>query len=166
MATHVLHPQPLTRAAFAPYGDVIETAGAHHYSINEGSTRRFHDLCKVDVSEQGGHCLVNLFRATPLPCPIPLRMLERHPLGSQAFMPLGEARFLIVVAQPTNTPRADDLRAFLSNGKQGVNYARNTWHHFVLALDAVTDFLVVDRGGPGENCEEITLADKVSLLPD
>jgi ureidoglycolate lyase len=154
---HRLEISPLTRAAFAPFGDVIETDGAHHYPINQGSTIRFHDLARVDVAEGEGRTLLNLFRATPLPLPIEIRLLERHPLGSQAFIPLGERRFLVVVADNVATPSAEHLHAFLSNGRQGMNYRRNTWHHFVLALDQVTDFLVIDRGGPGENCEEIQL---------
>lgn len=160
---HRLQVVPLTRAAFAPFGDVIETDGAQQYPINQGSTTRFHDLARVDVDERAGHALLNLFRATPLPLPIEIRLLERHPLGSQAFVPLGERRFLVVVADHVADPDAQHLHAFLTNGKQGVNYRRNTWHHFVLALDQVTDFLVIDRGGPGENCEEIHLGEGILL---
>ncbi len=158
---HRLKIAPLTRIAFAPFGDVIETDGAHHYPINQGSTVRFHDLAQVDVAEGNGHPLINVFRATPLPLPIEIRLLERHPLGSQAFISLNERRFLVVVADEVAHPGPEHLHAFLSNGQQGVSYRRNAWHHFVLALDRETDFLVIDRGGPGENCEEIRLAEKV-----
>ena len=90
---------PLTRAAFAPFGDVIAAdAAAHHYPINEGTTERFHDLAKVDVSAAGGRPLISIFRARPRTLPFPLRMLERHPLGSQAFVPLTRLPYLVVVA--------------------------------------------------------------------
>jgi ureidoglycolate lyase len=158
-----LRAQPLTRAAFAPFGDVIEMAGSRNYPINQGSTLRFHDLAKIDVAADGGRPLINVFRATPLPEPIEVKVLERHPIGSQAFMPLSGAKFLVVVADPVARPSFEHLHAFITDGAQGVNYARNTWHHFVLALDRVTDFLVVDRGGPGENLEEISLDAPVLL---
>ena len=96
--------EPLTRAAFAPFGDVIETAGARHYPINEGTTERFHDLARVDVAAEGGRPLINIFRTLPAPLPIRLRMMERHPLGSQAFVPLDGADFLVVVAPPGAAP--------------------------------------------------------------
>jgi ureidoglycolate lyase len=158
---HRLETKPLTRASFAPFGDVIETDGAHHYPINQGSTIRFHDLARVDVTARAGHPLLNVFRATPLPLPIEIKLLERHPLGSQAFIALGERRFLVVVAEDLARPGPQHLHAFLTNGKQGVNYRRNTWHHFVLALDQATEFIVIDRGGEGENCEEIHLAEGI-----
>jgi ureidoglycolate lyase len=98
--------------------------------------------------------------------PVEIQLLERHPIGSQAFIPLGERRFLVVVAENVVTPSAQHVRAFLTNGRQGVNYHRNTWHHFALALDQVTDFLVVDRGGPGENCEEVRLVQPLRIATD
>ncbi len=152
-----LTPQPLTRAAFAPFGDVIETAGAAHFTINEGNTERFHDLARVDVESGGGRALINVFRAQPLALPIAIAMMERHPLGSQAFVPLEARSFLVVVAAPETRPDPTDLRAFLAVAGQGVNYAKAVWHHPVLALEAETDFLVVDRGGPGDNVDVVTL---------
>ena len=150
-------PEPLTRAAFAPFGDVIETAGAEQRIINEGTTVRFHDLAAVDVADRGGRPLVNVFRAQPLPLPLAVAVMEHHPLGSQAFIPLDRTPFLIVVAAAGRPPLAADLRAFVSDGRQGVNYAKGVWHHPVIAWRRPTDFLVVDRGGPGENLVEIRL---------
>lgn len=146
--------EPLTRAAFAPFGDVIEADGAHRFEINNGSTTRFHDLARVDVEAEDGHTLVNIFRARPLPLPLTVAMVEKHPLGSQAFVPLEAAPFLVVVAPPGDAVSPDDLRAFLACGGQGVNYAPGVWHHPVIALDRETDFLVIDRGGPGDNLAE------------
>ncbi len=145
--------EPLTKAAFAPFGDVIETEGAELRLINGGSTERFHDLMTIDVSTEGGKPIVSVFRGQPFALPVPIRMVERHPLGSQAFIPMGKFPFLIVVAEDDNgTPKAP--RAFLAIGGQGVNYGRNVWHHPLLSLETVCDFVVIDRSGPGSNLQE------------
>jgi ureidoglycolate lyase len=150
----ILKPEPLTRAAFASYGDVIELAGAHHYPINENTTERYHDLAAVDVAAEDGRPLINVFRGQPRPRPIAIRLMERHPLGSQAFYPLQDGAYLVVVADPREKLSPATLRAFSATGRQGVNYARNVWHHPLLVLQKDHDFLVVDRGGGGENLEE------------
>ena len=158
----ILRPEPLTAAAFAPFGDVIELAGAQQMPINAGTTTRFHDLAKVDVLADGGRTLINLFRAQPRDEPVRLSLMERHPLGSQAFVPLADAPYYVVVAEDDNG-KPGELRAFVSNGWQGVNYARNVWHHPLLALGAVRDFIVVDRGGAGINLEEHLLDEAVCI---
>lgn len=149
----ILHARALTRAAFAPFGEVVETEGAQHFPINAGSCERFHDLARIEI-DPAGRPLLSVVRASPVDLPAPLRLMERHPLGSQAFIPLGAHRFLVVVAPGDAPPGPDALQAFLATGGQGVNYRRGVWHHPLLALDAPTDFLVVDRGGPGANLEE------------
>ena len=155
---HEINPE-----AFAPFGEVIKTDGARHYAINEGTTERFHDLARIDVADAGGRPLINIFRAQPRPLPIEIDMMERHPLGSQAFVPLDAADFLVVVAPPGDPPTVAQLRAFHVKSGQGVNYAKGVWHHPVLALGRQTDFLVIDRGGAGDNCDEVTLQTPVSL---
>ena len=146
--------EPLTRETFATFGDVIEAAAAaQSYAINSGTTQRFHDLADIDTSRDGGRTIVSLFRAQPRVLPFTVTMLERHPLGSQAFVPLSARPYLVVVAtDPATAPRA-----FLARAGQGVNYRPGTWHHPLLALDAVSDFLVIDRAGPGNNCDEVEL---------
>ncbi|MBI0326341.1 ureidoglycolate lyase [Burkholderia plantarii] len=159
--------EPLTRAAFAPFGDVIELAGARHFPINGGTTERFHDLAAIDVGAAGGRALVSLFRGQPRDWPIEIAMMERHPLGSQAFVPLAtDGRYAIVVA-PAGEFDARRQRAFLAEGWQGVNYAKGVWHHPLLALERISDFVVIDRGGNGEpNCDEIELdAPRLLLAP-
>ena len=126
--------RPLSRTEFAPFGDVIETHGRHHHSINDGSTERYHDLALLDLTENGGRPLLNLFRGQPFRPPLRLSVMERHPLSSQAFMPLQHTRFAVVVATPGRPPQAADLKAFLSDGSQGVIYLRGVWHHPLLAL--------------------------------
>ena len=146
--------EPLTRAAFAPFGEVLETAGAELRRINEGTTERFHALAHADVSAGGGKAIVSLLRANRRPLPILIRMMERHPLGSQAFHPLSREDWLVVVGEGAKRPEPDTLRCFRASGSQGVNYGRNVWHHPVLNLALLQDFLVIDREGPGENLEE------------
>ena len=146
---------PLTRGAFAAFGDVIETDSAEHFTINQGTTERYHDLAGVELG--GGRALINVFRAQPRSFPMELSMMERHPLGSQAFIPRNGADFLVVVAPAGPAPAPEDLRAFLARDGQGVNYKAGVWHYPVLALRRQTDFLVVDRGGPGDNLDEVTL---------
>jgi ureidoglycolate lyase len=160
----VLKPQPLTRAAFAPYGDVIEMEGAHHYPINENTTERYHDLAAVDVAAESGRPLINFFRGQPRPRPIAIRLMERHPLGSQAFYPLQDRDYLVVVADPREKLAPATLRAFSATGRQGVNYARNVWHHPLLVLEPDSDFLVVDRGGAGENLDEAWFAESEKVF--
>ncbi|TNE36091.1 MAG: ureidoglycolate lyase [Alphaproteobacteria bacterium] len=142
---------PLTKEAFAPFGDVIETEGSKSFEINNGSTLRYHDLAQVETDAR---VLVNIFRATPLQYPLEIKMVERHPKGSQAFVPLEKRSYLVLVAPKGESVAPNDLRLFLANGSQGVNYHAGTWHHPVMALKETSDFLVIDRGGEGPNCDE------------
>lgn len=151
---------PLTKSAFAPFGDVIETQGAEMRLINGGTTQRFHDLAHVDVKGTSARVLINIFRGEAFGRPIDIKMLERHPLGSQAFIPLHNRPFLVVVAKDEGD-RPGQPVAFLAQGNQGVNYHRNAWHHPLISLEQVSDFLVVDRGGEGNNLEEYNWPDSV-----
>lgn len=157
--------EPLTHEAFAPFGDVIELAGAKQIPINLGTTIRYHDLAKVDVTDEGGRTLVNLFRGQPRELPFEVKMLERHPLGSQAFVPLNDKPYLVVVA-PAGDLNVTQIRAFVSCGWQGVNYAKGVWHHPLIALDEVSDFIVVDRGGEGLNLNEQDLPESLWLTQE
>lgn len=150
-------PKPLTSEAFSAFGDVIEANDkAKKIEINDGFTQRYHDLANVDVSDKDGHTLINIFRSTPLAQPIAIKMMERHPHGSQAFIPLGENPYLVVVA-PAGDFDVNKLEIFIANSAQGVNYHKGTWHHFCLALVSESDFLVIDRGGEGDNCDVLEL---------
>lgn len=158
----LIKPTPLTAKAFAPYGDVIELRGEQK-NINNGNTVRYHDLAKLDLIAKGGKPSINIFRSTPLARPVVIHQMERHPLSSQLFFPLGDKAYLVVVAEKGDfNPKK--IRAFLAQSNQGVNYHPGVWHHYSLALYEVSDFLVVDRLGPDEsyddNCEEILLGDE------
>lgn len=154
--------RPLTAEAFAPFGQVIEADPTRAMGINYGQTTRFHDLAHIDVARGGGRPIVSLFRSRPLPAPLTLKVMERHPLGSQAFIPLEGRPYLVVVAPPGEF-RPSDVVAFLATGRQGVNYAPGVWHHFLLALEAESDFLVIDRAGEGHNCDEVTLEPPIGV---
>lgn len=150
-------PKPLTAEAFIAFGDVIETSkDAKNFAINDGFTHRYHDLAKVDVTDNNGHPLINIFRSTPLTQPIAIKMVERHPHGSQAFIPMGNNPYIVVVA-PAGEFDVNKIEIFIANSNQGVNYHKGTWHHFCLALGSESDFLVIDRGGEGDNCDVLEL---------
>lgn len=161
-----LRPQPLSAAAFAAFGEVIECAGAQRLLINGGTTERFNDLARIDPGA-GGRAIVSIFRGQPRGFPLAISMLERHPLGSQAFYPLDARPYLVVVA-PSDCERGLPGRAhaFLARGDQGVNYAPGVWHHPLIAVGAVSDFLVIDRQGAGNNCDEFVLPAPLSLVFD
>lgn len=157
MTKRILKPEPLTAASFAPYGDVLETGTARELrNINYGNTERFHDIARLDLGADNGKSLVSIFRSKPLLRPIAVKVMERHPMSSQAFYPLDNRPFMVVVA-PAGEFDSSKLRAFLAGPKQGVNYAKGTWHHYSLALDHVSEFMVIDRGGPEKNCDEVFL---------
>ncbi|RUT34919.1 ureidoglycolate lyase [Arsenicitalea aurantiaca] len=145
--------ETLTATDFAPFGQVIEKAGAHHYTINKGMTERYHDLATVELGGENPRPLISIFVGQPYRLPLTLTMMERHPLGSQAFCPLGPDPFLVIVA-PDEGGEPGRPRAFLTSAGQGVNIGRNVWHGVLTPLDNAAEFLVVDRGGDGRNLEE------------
>jgi ureidoglycolate lyase len=148
----ILTVRPLLKETFAPFGEVLETEGAEIRMINGGTTERFHALGTASVDPEG-EVIINFFRGQPRQFPYTVDMMERHPLGSQAFYPLAKRPWIVVVAEDRNgTP--GEPQAFLASAIQGVNYRANVWHHPLIAVDDVCDFLVVDRGGQGANLEE------------
>lgn len=149
-----VRPRPLTPEAFAPYGEVISAReDTNHYPINYGATTRYHALGHATAN--AGQVILSIFRSTPLAALV-LKIMERHPDGSQAFMPLNSRPYLVAVA-PAGDLDPAKIEVFLADGSQGVNYAAGTWHHYSLALGEVSDFLVVDRLGPGANLDEVEL---------
>jgi len=161
--TITLIPEPLNCEDFAPYGDVIESAVDSTAEMNAARFARFDDLCKIEMQDNArvavsiARCLV----ANSLPYRID--MVERHPLGSQAFVPLSTAKMVVVVAPPGDAVKARDLRAFASNGRQGINYHRGTWHMPLIAFTKGQEFLIIDRVGDVPNCDEFSLDEPVLL---
>ena len=150
-------PEPLTAEAFAPFGSVIEASDAAvKLDINQGHAVRYDRLADIDAADGDGSAVVSLFRARPLE-ELVLRVFEHHPLGSQTFVPLSGRPYLVAVA-PAGPFDPAQIRLFHAEAHQGVHYRKGVWHHFLLVLDEESDFLVVDRAGPGDNCTEIKLA--------
>jgi ureidoglycolate lyase len=152
-----LEPEPLTAEGFTPFGSVIQASGqAVKVEINQGHAVRYDRLAEIDVADGGGTGTISLFRARPLGSLV-LKVFERHPLGSQSFVPLSGRPYLVAVA-PAGDFDSALVRLFRAEAHQGVHYGKGVWHHFLLALEAESDFLVVDRAGPGDNLDEIELA--------
>jgi len=147
----IVNTEPLTKDAFAPFGDVLEACSPDPKSINQGKCERHHDLAKLTMD--GGRAGVSIFNAEARSLPYQLDLVERHPDGAQTFIPMSEHPFLIIVASDeAGTPR--DIRAFVSNGAQGINFHQNTWHGVLTPLHAPGIFAVVDRIGDGPNLQE------------
>lgn len=149
--------EPLTAAAFAPYGEVLEVGGAPDRIINQGKCGRFHDRALLDFTpDAGGRAGISLFHAELRAMPYSLDLLERHPLGSQAFIPMSPSRFLVTVAEDAGGVPGI-VRAFIARAGQGVNLRRNVWHGVLCPLDGTGLYGVVDRIGEGNNLEEYWL---------
>ena len=157
-ATRSVTARPLTAEAFAPFGQVIDTAGTVPRPMNAGMARRFHDLAAIEVVGDGARTVIGLVEAQPYPLPLRLTLVERHPLGAQAFVPLSAAPFLVVVC-PDADGRPGRPQAFVTAPRQGICYARGTWHGVLTPFGASQDFVVIDRGGPGVNLEEHVFAE-------
>ena len=149
--------EPLTAEAFAPFGEVIQRQGVIPENINYGQTQKYVDLARIDIAEGGGETTVHLYRSRPVTLPFLIERMERHPLGSQAFMPLHQQPFPVIVAPPGDDPEIRSIRGFISNGEQGINLHKGVWHHYQISLDGTCDYLVIDRTGPHNNCEEWVL---------
>jgi ureidoglycolate lyase len=151
----IIQSEPLTAAAFAPFGDVLEVAGAPDKIINGGLCGRYHDRAALDFGTDG-RAGISLFDAQPRSLPYTFDLLERHPEGSQAFIPMTAHSFLVIVA-PDAGGRPGTPRAFLTAPHQGVNFHRGTWHGVLTPLHAPGLFAVIDRIGSTANLEEVML---------
>jgi ureidoglycolate lyase len=156
-----LVPQPLTADAFAPFGDVLELKPEPDIIINEGMCGRHHNLARLEIVD--GAAGISLFDAKLRSYPHAVKLVERHPLGSQAFIPMSQTGFLVVVAKDSNgTP--ENLRAFLTKPGQGINFHRGIWHGVLAPLSAPGLFAVVDRIGEGKNLEEYWFDDPFTVI--
>ena len=157
---NILNIEPLSKAAFAPFGDVIEIEGSSWFHINQGTTERYHRLGEVQIEGADGAAVISLARGDAFDVPLEIHMLERHPLGSQAWIPFNRTPFVVVVAPngADDKPDTAKMRAFYAAGRQGVNYHINTWHHPLMSFRARGEFVVVDRAGTAQNCDEVFFA--------
>jgi len=154
MKSYRLNLKPLTDEAFAPFGEVIQRQGHYPEEINYGQTRKYADLARIDTAEEEGRTAVHIYRSRPVSLPFKIEVLESHPHGSQAFIPLHNRPFLIVVAPPAAQPDFKSIQGFITNGEQGVNLHRGVWHHHQLSLEETCDYLVIERSAPGVNTIE------------
>jgi ureidoglycolate lyase len=154
----LIHPEPLTAKAFAPFGDVLEATGDFRL-INAGLCQRYHDRAALDFGPEG-RAGISIFNAEPRALPYVFDLIERHPDGSQAFIPMTQHPFLIIVAPD---PQAQP-RAFLTNGAQGINLYRGTWHGVLTPLHDPGIFAVIDRIGDTPNLEEHRYATSWTVL--
>jgi ureidoglycolate lyase len=157
----LIHPEPLTPQAFASFGDVLDATGEYRL-INAGLCQRFHDRARLDFGPEtsSAHPGISIFRAEARALPYSFDLIERHPLGSQAFLPMSADPFLVIVA----TSPADTPRAFLTDGAQGINFHRGTWHGVLTPLHAPGLFAVIDRIGATPNLEEHRYASAWTVL--
>jgi len=157
------YPEPLTPEEFSPYGDVIAFPSMRAGAVaNGGTALRFDGIAKIELMAQGGRPELSYFRVEPISLPHKCYEMERHPISSQMFIPIGNQRFLIVVALGEDEPDMSTLRIFMSEPNAGVNYFPGTWHHAVIAVDVRTDFLVLGRSKIHDD-EDV---DFVRLKPD
>jgi len=160
----VVRPLPLTAERFARYGDVVAASAATRAGMNDARFERFHDLADIDVADAGGRAAISIARcniATTFPYRI--EMVERHRHGSQAFIPLSPFSFIVVVAPAAVVVDVGELRAFVTDGSQGINYHKGVWHMPMIALQAGQEFLIVDRKPTADNCEEFILGEPLTL---
>jgi ureidoglycolate lyase len=157
----MIRTEPLTQAAFAPFGDVLDTNGDPDRIINAGLCGRWHDRARLDFGPDG-RAGISIFRSETRTLPYLLDLVERHPLGSQAFLPMTQDPFLVIVAEDdVGTPGR--IRAFLTAPGQGINILRNIWHGVLTPLAAPGLFAVIDRIGPGNNLQEYRLPTPVTV---
>lgn len=159
-ADRLLKPRALNQGSFAAFGKVIEKAGANSFPINNGTTIRYDDLARAEAGD--GEVVISIFEGQPFALPVTISMMERHPLGSQAFIPVQDLPWLIVVAEDENGIPGEP-HAFMARGDQGIQYGRNVWHHPLIALKRMSNFVVVDRRGDGNNLQEINYGEPYFL---
>ena len=146
----IIKPTKVTKANFAPYGDLISSDGIEPVNINAGYAKRFDNLANINVTKDKGEAIISIFSALKRTFPMKVDMMEKHPLGSQAFIPMKETTFLSFVAPPGNIPEINKIQSFIIPPNVGINYKPGVWHFPLLSTED-TNFLVIDRRGSGEN---------------
>jgi len=145
-----INPKPITKENFSKFGDMITTADIKPIEINEGYAKRFDGIANLNTSKDNGKTTICIFSALKRSFPMKINMMEKHPLGSQAFIPMKQTTFLVLVAPEGNKPDLNKIEAFIVPQEIGVNYNPGTWHFPLIATEDM-NFLVVDRKGSGDN---------------
>ncbi|MGF1684066.1 ureidoglycolate lyase [Photobacterium minamisatsumaniensis] len=157
-----LRVEPLTKDAFKPFGDVLEVENSDSFYINDKSCQRFNALGNVTVTDDANPSF-SIIKAVAFTEKLTFSLLEKHPLGSQAFYPLDGKKFIVIVAEGDDEIDETTLRAFMTNGEQGVNYYKNVWHYLLFAWNEDTDFITIDRAGK-DNCIVNNLSKEYTVL--
>ena len=155
---------PLEPESFGAYGTVVDTAGAPVELINDGTTRRYSDLARVDLRGPARDPVLAIYQASARHFPLRLLRLERHAQASQVFMPLGPHRFIVVVAPGDQLPVWSGISAFVSSPGQGVCLRRGCWHHGLVALGDADRFLVLEGGDYRNDTAEVDAPERIELL--
>ena len=145
-----INPKPITKENFSKFGDMITTDDIKPLEINNGYAKRFDGIANVDTSKDNGETIISIFSALKRSFPMKIDMMEKHPLGSQAFVPMKETTFLVFVAPKGNKPNLNKVEAFIVPPGIGVNYNPGTWHFPLISTENM-NFLVIDRKGSGDN---------------
>ena len=146
----LIKPVKISRSNFSSYGDLISTDDINPMNINEGYAKRFDNLANLDTSKDSGKTIVSIFSALKRTFPMKIHMMEKHPLGTQAFIPMKETTFLAFVAPSGESPEIDKIQSFVIPPKRGINYKPGIWHFPLISTENI-NFLVIDRKGSGDN---------------
>ena len=162
MTERIIKPKPITRENFSKFGDMITTENIKPIEINNGYAKRFDEVAKLDTSNENGETVISIFSALKRSFPMKVDMMEKHPLGSQAFIPMKETTFLTFVAPEGEKPNLEKVECFIVPKGKGVNYKAGVWHFPLISTEDM-DFLVVDRKGSGDNLVIVNL-DKEEII--
>ena len=159
-----LTPEELTEENFADFGEVVSIESKKSKTINNGFAEKFADIASLDTKEDQGQTSVHIFVAKSRQFPLHISMLEKHPYFSQTFIPRHSSPFIIVVAPPSEKPSIEKIKAFITNGDQGVSYSRGVWHFPLISMNDNSQFIVIDRKHNEEldtieQCKEVFLQD-------
>lgn len=146
--------EPLTSAAFLPYGEVLDAPAIPGRTYFEDALANRRPAARPSLS------LVVKAPATELP--LRSTTMERHRHSSQSFIPQEAGRWLAVVAPHLAEGRGPDMaraRAFLARPDQGVTYGADVWHHPFTVLDRTARFAILMwRDGTTEDDEFVEVA--------
>ena len=146
----IIKPIEITRKNFAAYGDLISSDNIKPIDINAGYAKRFDNLANINTSRDGGKTIISIFSTLKRTFPMKINMMEKHPLGSQAFIPMRETNFIVFVAPPGDKPEINKIESFVVSRGMGINYKPDIWHFPLISTENM-NFLVMDRKGTGDN---------------
>ena len=145
-----IEPKPINKENFSKYGELVSTEGLKSIDINNGYAKRFDEAVKLDTRQDRGETTISIFSAVKRTFPMKIDMMEQHPLGSQAFIPMKETTFLVLVAPKGEKPDLNKIESFVVPPGIGINYKAGTWHFPLISTEDM-NFLIIDRKGSGNN---------------